>query len=290
MSYPWKKCAKAGVVGVFVLSALPLSWAAGKPPLSDWGDVGFRVVKTAPSGYVYKPRDGTIQEALKQAFQALTAGIPESETTLEGQRKFAEARWDDYVTNLSDFDRDTVRRYTEQDWYEGFSRTVRANVPRGFLSENFTRRDDALYKVLHQRSADRDYVVSRYASLSAFTDSEIKKLAGTTMQDPGYLSTSLGGQGTQEWDVQKSRVDFRLRLPEGTAVASIQKISHYPVEEEMLLPRGTEIQITDVICAIPDAGKKKSWDGWKEEWGCGHWEIFGKVAAPFPQPGPTSSR
>jgi hypothetical protein len=72
---------------------------------------------------------------------------------------------------------------------------------------------------------------------------EVERLVGTTQREPGFMSTSVGGEST--FSANPYRI--RLSVPAGSPALWIGRTSKYPDQRELLLPSNTAYQIIDVI-------------------------------------------
>ncbi|WP_308188683.1 ADP-ribosyltransferase [Streptomyces sp. MNU89] len=90
----------------------------------------------------------------------------------------------------------------------------------------------------------------------------LDRLIGTTQREPGFMSTSVGGESTF------ASQPFRLRInvPEGSPALWLGRTSKYPHQRELLLPSNTEYRILDVI----PHGRN------------GPWTIIAEVVSPMP--------
>jgi hypothetical protein len=71
----------------------------------------------------------------------------------------------------------------------------------------------------------------------------VERLVGTTQREPGFMSTSVGGEST--FSANPYRI--RLSVPAGSPALWIGRTSKYPDQRELLLPSNTAYQIIDVI-------------------------------------------
>jgi hypothetical protein len=84
--------------------------------------------------------------------------------------------------------------------------------------------------------------VSKYAKLT-----DVQKFIGKTVQDKGFMSTSVGGK-----PAFGGRLLIEFEAPTGTPMAFVDHISKHPGENEMLLAAGTKYR---VISAVENNGK-----------------------------------
>jgi 2'-5' RNA ligase len=68
---------------------------------------------------------------------------------------------------------------------------------------------------------------------------------GRVLREPGFLSTAVSGGFS-------GQIHWQIDIPEGTPIAWVQPISHYPSENEVLLPPGLKYRIKKV--APPSGG------------------------------------
>ncbi|WP_405538491.1 DUF4157 domain-containing protein [Streptomyces sp. NBC_00075] len=76
---------------------------------------------------------------------------------------------------------------------------------------------------------------------------EVDRLVGTTQREPGFMSTSVGGEST--FSANPYRI--RLSVPAGSPALWLGRTSKYPDQRELLLPSNTAYQIIDVISHGP---------------------------------------
>lgn len=70
---------------------------------------------------------------------------------------------------------------------------------------------------------------------------DLKALVGKTMEDKGFMSTSVGSRAAFS-----GRVILQIEAPTGTPMAFVKSISHYKSENEMLLAAGTRYRVEEV--------------------------------------------
>jgi len=109
--------------------------------------------------------------------------------------------------------------------------------------------DEGLKKAVHNaqagmRSMPRKVLVHRGCDFQQFglqSYEQALQLVGKTVQDKGFLSTSVGGRGAFSGSVQ-----LEVELPVGTSASYIQSISSYHSEKEMLIAAGTKYEVLSV--------------------------------------------
>ncbi|WP_131736236.1 WXG100-like domain-containing protein [Actinomadura roseirufa] len=84
-------------------------------------------------------------------------------------------------------------------------------------------------------------------------------LVGTTQTEPGYMSTSLG-ENPAVVDNNPFEYRIRINLPEGAHGVWMGTNSIYPDQRELVLPRGTRYQITNVVQTGFDSLGRATWD------------------------------
>jgi hypothetical protein len=72
---------------------------------------------------------------------------------------------------------------------------------------------------------------------------DVQKLIGKTIQDPGFVSTSVAGSGGNF----TGTVKLRIEAPAGTPGIFVKKLSLHPGENEFLLAAGTKFRVLEVI-------------------------------------------
>jgi hypothetical protein len=73
---------------------------------------------------------------------------------------------------------------------------------------------------------------------------EINNLVGTTLQDHGYLSTSVSQQQNLHGAV--GNIQLKIDVPKGYKSAYVAGVSEYPEQSEFILQHGTKVRITRV--------------------------------------------
>lgn len=73
---------------------------------------------------------------------------------------------------------------------------------------------------------------------------EVLSLVGKTVQDKGFLSTSVGGRGAFSGEV-----NMEVEVPKGTHAAFVKDISNFSNENEFLLAAGTQYEVLTVTRA-----------------------------------------
>ncbi|WP_274913809.1 eCIS core domain-containing protein [Streptomyces sp. WZ-12] len=91
---------------------------------------------------------------------------------------------------------------------------------------------------------------------------DLDRLEGTIQQEPGFMSTSVGGEST----FNRNPYRLRLNVPAGSPALWLGRTSKYPNQRELLLPSSTEYRIIQVI----PHGRN------------GPWTIVAEVMSPIP--------
>lgn len=94
------------------------------------------------------------------------------------------------------------------------------------------------------RPSTQPILVHRGTNFSQFgvqDAAQARQLVGKTMQDNGFMSTSVGGSAAFGGDVL-----LEIECPTGTPMAFVKSISKYSRENEMLLAAGTKYRVLSV--------------------------------------------
>ncbi|MER7716784.1 putative T7SS-secreted protein [Streptomyces flaveolus] len=158
--------------------------------------------------------------------------------------------WNRYVDDLPPEARQALRDYTGEPPYKGAPGYATYQEMNGFL-----RGDPELGtpEVLNNiREVDRalagnpipeDVMVVRGSGVGHLDFELPEDLVGRTITDPGYTSSSLGNHPVPSFEGKDAIM--RLRVPEGTHAAWVEKVSDFGVtERELLLGRGTSYKVT----------------------------------------------
>jgi hypothetical protein len=235
-----------------VFTLLPERWMTPLPGEDDWNNL-------------------PIDEKRKKALEEISHGIRDA--TSEARIKAANVYWDTYMLNLPDAQMNELVDYTFSTPYNYDLRNGTKHLSEKTMRKFLSGVGDT-DKALAGRPADADYIASRGVNLR-LTPAQFADLRGRTLTDKAYLSTTLSDAPPEEFS--KQNASLRLRVPRGTPSAYLSRtaaVSFYEDQEELLLGRGTAINVTRSFCGTPDA----SVDG-----GCKQWEIFGEVALQSPQ-------
>jgi hypothetical protein len=223
----------------------PLDDAAGTHRLDSPGD-----------GFDYRPQvtnDGWSGLSAEQRHQVAAAELE------RGARSFADPdaaisygrdNWNRYVDDLPPETRQALRDYTGEPPYPGAPGYATYREMNGFL-----RGDPQLGtpEVLNNiREVDRalagnplseDVMVVRGSGTDHMHFKRPEDLIGRTMSDSGYMSSSLGNHPVPSFEGKEAIL--RLRVPEGTHAAWVERVSDFGVtERELLLGRETNYRVT----------------------------------------------
>lgn len=98
---------------------------------------------------------------------------------------------------------------------------------------------------LGMRPSDRPILLHRgtgFSGIGATSHDDLVKKIGTTWKSDGFNSSSVGGSAA----FSHSPAIVEIEAPPGTPMAWVKPISHYPLENEMLLAAGLHYKILSV--------------------------------------------
>ncbi|MGP3734160.1 putative T7SS-secreted protein [Streptomyces sp. GDS52] len=247
---------KEGVEGG-VKTGLREGVEAGTRPRSPLDDAAGTHRPDSPGdGFGYRPQvtnDGWSGLSAEQRHQVAAAELE------RGARSFADPdaaisygrdNWNRYVDDLPPETRQALRDYTGEPPYPGAPGYATYREMNGFL-----RGDPQLGtpEVLNNiREVDRalagnplpeDVMVVRGSGTDHMHFKRPEDLIGRTMSDSGYMSSSLGNHPVPSFEGKEAIL--RLRVPEGTHAAWVERVSDFGVtERELLLGRDTNYRVT----------------------------------------------
>lgn len=102
------------------------------------------------------------------------------------------------------------------------------------ISRNQLTEDVMLYR-------GADYKAIGGAMAKDILNGNIDKYIGATIQDKGYVSTSLGATTRFQ-----NKVGFQIKAPKGTNGVYVESITSTAGEQEVILPRGTTFRIVEI--------------------------------------------
>ncbi|WP_433185236.1 ADP-ribosyltransferase [Actinoallomurus sp. CA-150999] len=167
--------------------------------------------------------------------------------------QFGETTWDAVLARLSGGQKKTLRDYSEGHFAElnDFLRGKRNSSPWGRIA--LKRKAAALDRIMRRRPVPQDIDVIRSVTAGAF-GAPLNALAGTVVDEPGFMSTSLGGKV-----FSPSRpVRLHLRVPRGTPAVYLGTLSRND-ENELLLARNLKYFVVGVRQGPDEQGEQK-WD------------------------------
>ncbi|HEX5569406.1 MAG TPA: ADP-ribosyltransferase, partial [Streptomyces sp.] len=158
--------------------------------------------------------------------------------------------WNRYVDNLPPEARQALRDYTGEPPYTGAPGYATYREMNGFLRGDTNLGTPEVMSNI--REVDRalagnplreDVMVVRGSGTAHLDFDRPESLVGRTITDPGYTSSSLGNHPVPSFEGKDAVL--RLRVPEGTPAAWVEKVSDFGVtERELLLGRGTSYRVT----------------------------------------------
>jgi hypothetical protein len=114
-------------------------------------------------------------------------------------------------------------------------------------SEQVKQHTEDLSALCDRRMLDKDIVTYRrdkgqgLPNGGALSDDEFKSLAGSTMTDKGFTSTSVESENLLEYGA----IEYEIRVPAGSRGAYVEPISNYAEEREFIIGNGTQYKIVD---------------------------------------------
>jgi SPP1 gp7 family putative phage head morphogenesis protein len=118
---------------------------------------------------------------------------------------------------------------------------------RGLGTENFTpeqlqtRFIEPLDSALARNPLPETVQLSRTTTLDAFGTNDLDSLIGSVVNEPGYMSTSIGPITREGWPIH-----MNITAPQGTPGIYVEPISRIKGEREMLLGRGLDYRVDAV--------------------------------------------
>jgi uncharacterized protein YukE len=163
---------------------------------------------------------------------------------------YGREHWNDYVDNLPETSKQALRDYSGEPPYKGAPGYATYQEMNGFLrgerdlgTEQVLRNIDEVDKALAGNPLPEDVMVVRGTGVRHLDFEYPEELVGQKITDPGYTSSSLGNHPVPSFEGKEAIL--RLRVPEGTPGAWIEKVSDFGVSErELLLGRGMSYKVT----------------------------------------------
>lgn len=218
--------------------------------------------ETAPQ---VDPDAAEVQARMDAAQRAVDHGAHAFEDDAAAQA-YGSHEWNDYADHLPQAQKDALHVYTLE-----LKDADRAADPTAFDYHeiNGALRGDAalaarpdvaaaieqLDKALAGHATPETTVITRATDIGHW-GFEPQDGVGQRLPEGSYISTSLGGVAAGFED--KAAI-LHLQVPKGTPALWVEHVSAYPGERELLLGRGLEWRIDDVV-----------WDG---RW----WQVYGRV-------------
>ncbi|SDC76008.1 putative T7SS-secreted protein [Streptomyces prasinopilosus] len=230
---------------------------AGARPRSPLDDAtGTHRPDSPGEGFGYRPQvtndvwDGLSPEQRHQVAAAELEQGARSFADPDAAISYGRDNWNRYVDDLPPETRQALRDYTGEPPYPGAPGYATYREMNGFL-----RGDPELGtpEVLNNiREVDRalagnplpeDVMVVRGSGVNHIDFDDVDDLVGRTVTDPAYTSTSLGNHPVPSFEGKEAVL--RLRVPEGTHAAWVERVSDFGViERELLLGRGMRYKVT----------------------------------------------
>ncbi|MFD7293993.1 putative T7SS-secreted protein [Streptomyces sp. NPDC059897] len=224
--------------------------APDSPDRGDWddrgngageghsGDLGDSPAQS-PDHSPQQPPDGDTSAARGDQHEALTGA---RDFDADSAVRYGNSEMGDTVRSLPAEERDALHAYTSHRFGD-INGLLRGDA--GLASPQVEGWIDNIDSAMTKSTLPEDLVVHRATDLDhwlkEFKVSDPQELAGKTLSDDGYLSTSLGPtQFTHTESV------LHLRAPEGTHGMWVDEISQNRGERELLLDRGQKFQVSEV--------------------------------------------
>ena len=146
---------------------------------------------------------------------------------------------------------EAARAYTG-DEYKDINGSLRGTSDKE-PSEQVKRHTEDLKALTDRRMLDKDIVTYRADTGKGLpnggdlSDDEFKSLAGSTIHDKGFTSTSVENEHLGEYgDVQ-----YEIRVPAGSRGAYLEPVSKYAEEREFLIGEGTNYKVVEAHTGKP---------------------------------------
>jgi len=179
----------------------------------------------------------------------------ERERVTAAAKKFAPVKLDNFEQTNAWLDKQPKPKGTEEQieslyhyTANGYS-TINEQLRKGVVDNEIIGEDVRNIDAL-MTPASHDLRVVRTLNLDGFPPGVARSpgsLAGKVLSDRGYMSTTLGESrfGDDE-DLAATEVFMDIAVPKGTPSIYARRVSHYPNEGEIILPRGQKLLVTDV--------------------------------------------
>jgi hypothetical protein len=146
-----------------------------------------------------------------------------------------------WPSSLTKAEYEAVRAYTGDNYYN-INRVLRG-LERSYEGNN-EKYVELISQALNKYPVPEDVVVYRGTSIDSL--GKLKnlppdKLVGKTIQEKGFMSTSLDPSQAFHNDIT-----YVIKVPKGTPGAYVGGVSRFPGEMELLLDKGREMVITEV--------------------------------------------
>lgn len=182
------------------------------------------------------------EEAAKPfEMEAITTNISTTDTTFSEVSVYDAQKLQDSYTPWTASQRASLRYYTSNN-YTQMNRFLRGQQNTTPAVKNHIKNAQAGMRpstrpmLLHRGCGLEQLGLHAYSSLG-----DVEALVGKTMQDKGFMSTSVGGHAAFG-----GKVLLEIEAPTGTPMAFVKSISHYNSENEMLLAAGTKYKVISV--------------------------------------------
>lgn len=167
----------------------------------------------------------------------------------QGQAQQFLALYQNWVDGLSEADKQLLKDYTDQG-HLGINK-----VARGERADNqygdIGLKIAFLQKILMKTSIPMN-TMSYRGIRSGMTEAEARQMIGKTVEEKGFMSTSLDfGQAMRfttlpDIGSSKTRAVYQLTLPKGLPGGYLEGVTSAGREHEMLLPKNARFKITGV--------------------------------------------
>ena len=128
--------------------------------------------------------------------------------------------------------------------YKGTNRSLRSGVFSGYNGPIQREMVDGLDAAMKLSATAEDVLVSRVVTMEALGGKTPSALLGKTISDKGYLSTAVGGKLSGP-GFKSAQVEMTIMVPKGTPAIWTRPLSQFKSERELLLDRGTKLQISE---------------------------------------------
>lgn len=153
----------------------------------------------------------------------------------KGAMAWGEDNYKGWTESLSDSERSAITGYTHKG-----DRAINGQLRKGNVRPAVQEQIDQIDAALERSTIPESVVVYRNVGQTFLGDTPPEDAVGQVFRDKAFISTSL-----QEFRLEHDEdIQLKIEVPAGSRGAYIAGVSGWPRETEVLLPRGTAIELT----------------------------------------------